>query len=260
MRSPSAVLAAALLTGCGLLPAAAAAGPATTAIAPATAPAGPSSRPAVVEHRVIGHSVQGRGIHAWRVGNPDARRKVVAMAAMHGDERAPRQILRSLRDGRPVTGVDLWLLPTVNPDGAARNTRKNARGVDLNRNFPHEWAELDGITESGTGPASEPETRALTRFLREIDPRFVVSFHQPLHGIDTHGSKQRWFARRLVRELELPAKEFACGNTCHGTLTQWFNNGFDGVSVTVEYGERPAWRRMDVHAPRQLLRAVGGSR
>ena len=219
-----------------------------------------AERLTVVGHRVIGHTVKDRPIRAWRVGNPDSPRKVVVLAAVHGDETAPRQIVRSIRDSGPVSGVDLWLIPTANPDGVARGTRKNAHGVDLNRNYPREWTELDGEIESGPGPASEPETRAVMRFLRRIDPRFVVSFHQPLHGIDTYGSKMRWFARRLADELELPEKEFACGNACHGTLTQWFNHGFDGVAVTVEYGERPSWRQMNVRAPRGLVAAVGGSR
>ncbi|HET6627395.1 MAG TPA: M14 family zinc carboxypeptidase [Nocardioidaceae bacterium] len=221
---------------------------------------GSAGRPAVIQHRVIGHTVAGRAIHAWRVGDPTSTKKVVVLAAMHGDEQAPRQILLDLRDGRPVTGVDLWLVPTVNRDGVVHDARKNAHGVDLNRNFPREWAELDGAIESGPGPASEPETRALMRFLRRVDPRFVVSFHQPLYGIDTYGAKKRWFARRLSRELRLPAKEFACGNACHGTLSQWFNHRFDGVAVTVEYGRHPSARRMGGRAPRQLLRALRASR
>jgi len=100
----------------------------------------------------------------------------------------------------------------------------------------------------------------MMRFLRRVDPRFVVSFHQPLYGIDTYGSKMRWFARRLANELRLPEKEFACGNACHGTLTQWFNHNFGGVAVTVEYGDNPSWRMMDLRAPRRLIAAVGGSR
>jgi len=128
----------------------------------------PQPRPAVVEHRVIGHTVKDRPIHAWRVGDPDARRTVVLLASLHGDEAAPRRILRSIRDGRPVSGVDLWLVPTMNPDGVARHTRKNARGVDLNRNFPREWAELDGVAESGPGPASEPETQAFLSLMNRV--------------------------------------------------------------------------------------------
>jgi len=225
--------------------------------APPAAPAAQDARPAVVQSRVIGHSVKDRPIRAWRVGDPDARTRAVALASLHGDEAAPRMILQQIRDGRPVEGIDLWVVPVVNPDGFLAGGRHNARGVDLNRNFPREWVRT---ATSGRRPASEPETRALMRFLDRVDPRFVVSFHQPLYGIDTYGPKKRWFGRRLSEELNLPRKDFACGSGCHGTLTQWFNNRFDGVAVTVEYGAEPSWRRMNVVAPRQLLRALGGSR
>lgn len=236
-------------------------GSATVAGASAGIPvARAADRPAVVATRVIGRSVKDRPIRAWRLGDPEARVKVVAVAAMHGDEKAPRAILDALRDGAPISGIDLWVVPRANPDGFLRSTRKNARGVDLNRNFPKDWAPLDGQVESGPGPASEPETRAMMRFLTRVDPRFVVSFHQPLNGIDVWGRKKRWFARRLSDHLNLPRKEFSCGSTCSGTFTQWFNHHFDGVAVTVEYGPAPAWRRMNVRAPRQLLRALGGSR
>lgn len=221
---------------------------------------GGTDRPAVVESRVIGYSVMGRPIRAWRLGDPASPVKAVALAATHGDEQAPAAILAALRDGAPITGIDLWVVTRVNPDGVLRSTRKNARGVDINRNFPHDWAALDGEVESGPRPASEPETRALMRFLGRVDPRFVVSFHQPLHGIDVWGRKKRWFARRLSDHLRLPRKEFSCGGTCHGTFTGWFNARFDGVAVTVEYGPDPSWERMNVRAPRQLLRALGGSR
>ena len=233
---------------------------AVTTSTPALPAAASAARPAVIEQRIIGHSVMGRPIRAWRLGNPSARVKAVAIASLHGDEPAPRAILRRLRDGRPIKGVDLWVVPVANPDGVARRQRHNAHGVDLNRNFPHAWARLDGVAESGPRPASEPETRALMRFLRRVDPRFVVSFHQPLFGVDLWRTKKPWFVRRLADQLRLPMKEFTCGGICHGTLTQWFNHRFEGAAVTVEYAAHPSWRRMNIRAPRQLLRAFGGSR
>jgi len=217
-------------------------------------------RPAVVEVKVIGHSVAGRPIYAWRVGDPKAKVKAVAMAVMHGNETAPRQILRALRDGRRITGVDLWLLPTVNPDGVARGTRQNAHKVDLNRNYPYQWARLSGNYYSGPSAGSEPETKALMKFFASVDPRYVVSFHQPFHGVDTSTVKSRPFARRLADYLDLPRKSFTCGGVCHGTFTEWFNHRFDGVAVTVEYGDHPTAQRMQVTAPRQLLAALGGHR
>jgi protein MpaA len=217
-------------------------------------------RPTVVESRIIGHSVKGRAIRAYRVGDPTSSNRVVVMSTMHGDERATRRILADLRDGRPVHGIDLWLIPVVNPDGLARNTRKNAHGVDLNRNYPYHWANLDGRYESGRAAGSEPETRALMAFFDRVRPRRIVSFHQPLNGVDVSSPKSRPFARRLADGLDLPRRSLTCGGVCHGTFTQWYMARYDGVAVTAEYGPHPSRHRMTVTAPRQLLRVLGGSR
>lgn len=249
-RLPGGVAAALLLLGAQV---------AGGLVVPAAAvESGPAARPAVVEARTIGHSVKGRPIRAWRLGEP-GKRRIVLVSTMHGNEPHTRRILEALRDGRPVRGVDLWVIPTYNPDGLARGTRRNARGVDLNRNFPYRWADLDGTYESGPRPASEPETRAVMRFLEEIDPRRVVSFHQPLNGVDTD-TKDPAFARRLARALRLPRTSLDCGGLCHGTMTMWFNHRMRGSALTVEYGARPARRRMVVEAPRQLLDALGAHR
>jgi Zinc carboxypeptidase/Immune inhibitor A-like, MAM domain len=110
-------------------------------------------------------------------------------------------------DGQPVEGVsageitrlvnqrELWFVLIANPDGydftfdpENRLWRKNLRdnngdgqitaidGVDLNRNFPTRWAyddegsnrELSSETYHGTGPASEPETRAFTSLMNRV--------------------------------------------------------------------------------------------
>ncbi len=208
----------------------------------------------MVEVRTIGHSVKGRPIRAWRLGEP-GKRPVVLVSTMHGNEPHTRRILESLRDGRAIQGIDLWVVPTYNPDGLATGSRRNARGVDLNRNFPYRWKDLDGSYESGRRPASEPETRAMMAFLDEIAPKRVISFHQPLHGVDTD-TKDAGFARRLARALRLPRTTLDCGGLCHGTMTMWFNHRFDGSALTVEYGARPSRHRMSVQAPRQLLDAL----
>ena len=217
-------------------------------------------RPAVVEARIIGRSLKGRAIVAYRVGDPSSPDKAVVMSTLHGDEPHTRRILTSLRDGRPVRGIDLWLIPVVNPDGLARHTRKNARGVDLNRNYPYQWRDLDGNYESGSAAGSEPETQALMAFFDEIRPRRVVSFHQPLHGVDVSTPASRPFAKRLARSLHLPRKRLTCGGICYGTFTQWYIANHPGVAVTVEYAAHPGRHRMQVTAPRQLLRVLGGRR
>ncbi len=214
--------------------------------------------PAILERRVIGTSVRGRPIRAWRLGEP-GRRRIVMISTMHGNEPHTRQILDSLRDGRRIRGIDLWVVPTYNPDGLASRSRRNARGVDLNRNYPQDWVDLDGSYESGPRPASEPETRAMMRFLEHVRPQRVISFHQPLDAVDTD-TKDRRFAQRLARALRLPQTSLDCGGQCHGTMTSWFNARFTGAALTVEYAARPAPHRLRVEAPRQLLDVLGAQR
>jgi protein MpaA len=219
---------------------------------------GLAARPAVVSSRILGDSVNSHPIRAYELGNPKAPVTVVALGAIHGNETGGTTILTDLRDGARVRGVHLWIIPRANPDGVLRDDRHNAHGVDLNRNFATRWAPLTGWYYSGPRPWSEPETRALRRFLNDINPDYVVSFHSPFHSVDVHGSKDRPFARRLAHYLNLTVRSVTCSGLCHGTLGQWFDAHHAGASVTAELGGSPRWRYLHVRAPRGLLRAIGG--
>lgn len=214
----------------------------------------------VVEMRSIGRTVQGRNIVAWRLGDPTSKRKVVVLAAMHGDEPGPARILYNLRDGSSIRGADIWVVPTYNRDGVVHHRRQNAHGVDLNRNFPTSWKRQYGAHDSGSGPASEPETRAVMAFLETIRPAYVISFHQPLKGVGRAGAKGAAFVRRLHRGLHLPVRSFNCDGVCHGTMTEWFNARFPGVAVTVEYGHGVSRGQSSRTGPSGILRAVGATR
>jgi protein MpaA len=89
----------------------------------------------------------------------------------------------------------------VNPDGCQLGLRANARGVDLNRNFPaanwkegetvYRWnsaaEQRDVVLLTGEKPGSEPETQALCQLIHQIHPAWVVSFHDPLACIEDPG-------------------------------------------------------------------------
>ncbi|WP_180934102.1 M14 family zinc carboxypeptidase [Nocardioides ungokensis] len=80
---------------------------------PSSAQAAPAQRSAVIGTRVLGKSVEGRKIVAWHLGEP-GKPKVVLMSAMHGDERAPRQILQACATARRSTGSTCgWCRPTT---------------------------------------------------------------------------------------------------------------------------------------------------
>ena len=112
-----------------------------------------------VRRLVIGHSVKGRPIIALVRGPNDAPRKILVVGCIHGNECAGLAIVAALERAPIVKGVQLWLVPEMNPDGTAADTRQNADGVDLNRNFPYEWEPVSDPTYySGPRPLSEPET------------------------------------------------------------------------------------------------------
>jgi protein MpaA len=216
---------------------------------------------AVLEKRVIGTSVKGRKIWAFHLGNPRSSKKVLLISGIHGDERASARTLRALRDGRPIDRADIWVVPVMNPDGVARDTRKNARGVDLNRNFSTGWKKLTGATNSGRKAFSEPETRAIRDFADEIEPRYTVSYHQPLNGIDIRDTGNKAWAKRLAKEIRLPKKAFDCFSACHGTYSMWFRKHHrNGAVITVELPAKPSTKYVTRIAPRAILRSVHATR
>jgi len=223
----------------------------------APAQAADDRRPAVVETRVIGHSVNGRDITAWRLGDPLSSKKVLLLAAMHGNEKGAVKTLRALRDGPAIEGADIWVVPVVNPDGYASNKRQNAHGVDLNRNFGAKWRKIGGATDSGRRAFSEPETRAVRDFANEIDPLYTVSYHQPLNGIDIRDTGNRAWANRLAAQVRLPKKSFDCFSRCFGTYSMWFRAKHrKGAVITVELARHPSYGYLTKIAPRAILRSI----
>ena len=214
-----------------------------SAVLAAPAPAA-GAEGVVTTREVVGVSVEGREIVAVHRAVPGAHRTVLVLGSIHGDERAGMRVFRELRDQETLPAdLDLWLVKTVNPDGTAADRRTNAHGVDLNRNFPYRWAPSSrGPTWSGPSYLSEPESVALRRFVRRIEPRLVLTFHQPLFGVGANDKGMRT-VREVARGMRLPVDEFHCTGVCHGTFTGWVNNRTEGLAVTVEFGRQvPDWR------------------
>jgi N-acetylmuramoyl-L-alanine amidase len=198
----------------GMAAAAAAAGP-----APAQAPA----------WETIGRSEQGRPIRATLVGSPRARVKLLMVGTVHGNEQAGRAVIARLRRAHPPRGTALWLVDDANPDGTAANTRHNANGVDLNRNFPYRWQPQDGVYESGAGPASEPETQAMQRFIERERPRVTLWYHQALQ-IVVKSTGDAKLERLYSARSGLPRKALP---RYHGTAVSWQNTSFAGDTAFV---------------------------
>jgi protein MpaA len=189
-----------------------------------------AAAPAVAKRMVIGNSVQGRPIVAWTFGSSRARRKILVVGCIHGDECAGLAILSALRRTRVPKGVQLWLVPEMNPDGTAADTRQNAHGVDLNRNFPYRWQPINDPTYySGPYAASEPETRAAIRLVRQIRPAVTIWYHQHMDLVAMAGG-DRGVARRYG---QIAGLESTCLTFLSGVETAWSNHSLPGTNPFV---------------------------
>ena len=177
----------------------------------------------------IGHSVEGRPIVAERIGSATAKTKLMVVGSIHGNEPAGKAVVARLRRAHPPRGTALWLIDDANPDGAAANSRHNAHDVDLNRNFPYRWQPQDGVYESGPGPASEPETQAIERFVERERPRVTLWYHQALHIVVKSAGDAK--LQRLYSRLSgLKRRSLTA---YHGTVSSWQNSTFPGDTAFV---------------------------
>lgn len=141
---------------------------------------------------VLGTSTEGVEVFAVRLrkeNNNEGLPKVKIVGNLHGDEPTGRVLTLGLaewlcghvgKDERAsliLSKVDLWLVPTVNPDGYALGRRGNSKDVDLNRDFPDrfdEGATSNWLPERGN---HQVETRMIMDFIRREGPfvsRYVV--------------------------------------------------------------------------------------
>lgn len=174
---------------------------------------------------VLGRSLGGRPIRAVEVGDRTGTR-VLVVGCIHGNECAGVAIASRLERTSPH-GVDLWIVPVLNPDGRAAGTRGNARGVDLNRNFPWRWRRMRGFYESGPHPLSEPEARIAYRLIRRLRPHVSIWFHQHLDLVWASGG-DRSIERRFARLSGLPYRALP---PLAGSAISWQNHALPGTTA-----------------------------
>src|SRR5262249_4788642 len=145
---------------------------------------------------VIGFSVENRPIEAFGDG------PLLLFGAIHGDEPESAELCRRFLDYEGAIVV-----PVVNPDGLLRKQKDNARGVDLNRNFPSaNWStgHPPGYFPC-EAPLSERESAALARLIDEKKPRVIVAVHQPFACVNWDGPAAA-LAEEMAEASGLPAR------------------------------------------------------
>lgn len=221
----------------------------TTTPAPTTVPVRPAD---FLGEEVIGTSAGGRDITAWHRGTPGGT-VILVVGVIHGNENAGLPILDRLGELPVPAGYDLWLLPLLNPDGYVNDVRGNANGVDLNRNFPHDWTPIAQPGDwqwSGPGPGSEPETQAYMAFTQRVQPALTLWYHQDLNRVSPSSGRDGPLRQRYAALTGLPYETVSgVGSVYTGVAATWTRRTLpDAMSFIVELGPTLPTDQVDVHA------------
>lgn len=146
--------------------------------------------------------------------------RILLLGGIHGDELTSVSVVfqwLTMIDSPTATQFHWRVAPVLNPDGlfSPKPQRMNARGVDLNRNFPTPGWEQNALTYwkrmarsdprrfPGKEPLSEPESRWLHEEMERFQPDVVISVHAPFGILDFDGpnSPPRRFGRLMLNRL-----------------------------------------------------------
>ena len=147
--------------------------------------------PEIMRLDEVGSSVEGRPLYLVRAGHGPQR--VLLWSQMHGDEPTATgalldilsYLIRRAKDplaARILQGVTVLAVPMLNPDGAVRGQRRNALGIDINRDA----RELQ-----------TPEARTLKAVYDQYRPQFAFNLHDQ-SGRRTVGRSGRLAAVALL--------------------------------------------------------------
>lgn len=211
---------------------------------------------------LIGESVEHRPIEATLIGS--GPRRVLLIGGIHGDEPEGLPVMEwfveELQSSSEMTAeVSVLVIRNLNPDGTAEGTRTNARGVDLNRNFPAaNWSDKAATARMNPGPkpASEPETRVAVEIIQLFRPERFLVMHatrgKPMNNFDGPGQP---LARQLS-QLNGYVVSDTIGYPTPGSLGSWAGHDLQipGITLELPRGIRPddAWNQNKA-ALRQML-------
>lgn len=208
--------------------------------------------------------------------NAEARRRLVVLAGVHGNEQAGLLAIPEILDAfdaarERYAGVELVVITPVNPVGAAHLSRFNGEGYDVNRDF----RRFDTV-----------EAQLVRDVFDERRPDFAIALHegpQDATFMFANQHVERALAERLLRALEaggtalathdymgralrppglapMTRGELALVKLWAATFGMMATNVFAGLRGVPEITLESSWRSSDrgarVRAHVDLVRAV----
>jgi len=240
--------------------------------------------PELVELHSIGKSEYERELYALAIGKGSAT--VFINASHHAREYFTTAIVMNqiqdllIRQAKEAEVSDLlehvtiWVVPMVNPDGVSlvqkgpeafpkeiqqtllqmnkgntnfNSWKANAKGIDLNRQYPANWNNIknnagkaSAMNYKGSKPLETKENQALIKLTYEINPQIAISNHSTgriiywnFHTPELHYKRDARLASELSKltgySLVKPS-----ANPSGGGYTDWFIQTFGKPAFTPE--------------------------
>lgn len=217
-----------------------------------------------LKKQVIGHSILGRPVISFRIGNKRNANTLVLLSRQHPPEVTGYQAMQAFTQrvlaknklsSRFRKRFDVIVIPSINPDGVdLGHWRHNAGGVDLNR----DWEKF-----------LQPETRAVSNYLKNLASKddalqFCLDFHSTQEDVfyivteEKLSVTQRWLAA-----IQQAIPDYKVNQSFHGvgsaTSKNWIYKQFGAEAVTYEVGddtERKLLKRIGETAADELMKIL----
>jgi hypothetical protein len=147
-----------------------------------------TAHPGICHLYNVGPTVQGRALWFMKISDnvntAEDEPEFKFIASMHGNEVVGKEMCMYLINylvdnygtdptvNHLVNETEIWIMPSMNPDGTANGIRYNGNGVDLNRDFPD---LIDDPVNTTAG--REPETADVMNWNFIHQPVFSANFH-----------------------------------------------------------------------------------
>jgi hypothetical protein len=228
----------------------------------------------------IGMTDEGRELWVMKVSDnvrtDETEPEFKYVANMHGDEIVGRELMVSLLDEiakkykandpeikNLVDNTEIYIMPSLNPDGAAKRRRGNSNWRDLNRDFPD--VENDRRNEAFSFRQRQPETLAMMQFQESRNFSLSANFHGGTEVVNYPWDTKRADFPLLDLILELSTEyasiipsmrdnnEFENGIVngyawyeINGGMQDWSYHWHNDIQVTIElsHSKWPSYNRV----------------
>ena len=200
--------------------------------------------PSIMKLISIGKSVKGKELWVMKISDnvnvDEVEPEFKYISSMHGDEITGRELTVGLIEEMGakygsdseiteiVNNSEVYIMPSMNPDGSERKQRANANGTDLNRNFP-DLSATNGNTTSGV----EIENQHVMKFQSGRKFSLSANFHGGtiVANYPWDSTYDRHPLDGLVQELSLSYAELNPEMSSSSEFAQGITNGADWYVV-----------------------------